>query len=216
MDFEYNDFLESMYSGSNNVVSSANGYYPTSSTPYYSIPSPLGNYDSLKTKNNNNSFLSNSNALGYANLAVDGYAAYQNIKIAKENNRLQREAFNFNKDLSQKNFNLALEEYQRKKNRRSNINANTDAYFEKNGYGDMVKADASKQKVIDYSVGVKPYTIDNSNKEPTKPKSIENSEKNNYSISKTKASKTLKFKKPKSAQITPSVKKPKSNITKFK
>ena len=68
-----------------------------------------------------------SGAVGGAMGAISAigslWADYQNIKIGKEQNKLARESFEFNKDLSTKNFNLAREDHDRQVARSNNISA---------------------------------------------------------------------------------------------
>jgi len=49
-----------------------------------------------------------------ADLIAQMWTGYQSLQVQKENNRLQREAFEFNKDMSLKNFNLAKEDHDRR------------------------------------------------------------------------------------------------------
>ena len=74
--------------------------------------------ESLKLpKKDNSSYLDDLDAktgLTALKFIGDMWSGYQQSKIQKEQNRLAREAFEFNKDLSTKNFNLAKEDHDRR------------------------------------------------------------------------------------------------------
>jgi len=69
--------------------------------------------------------LSSSDSYGLGlqtvNLISQMWTGYQSLKVQRENNRLQKEAFEFNKDMSLKNFNLAKEDHDRKVRRSNSI-----------------------------------------------------------------------------------------------
>ena len=56
-----------------------------------------------------------------AKAIADIWVGYQGYKAQKEQNKLARESFEFNKDLSTKNFDLAKADYDRKVTRSNNI-----------------------------------------------------------------------------------------------
>lgn len=110
----------------------------------------------------NNSYSSSSfteNALGIGGLLVGGYDAYNKIKVAKEQNRLAREAFEFNKDSVMKDFNLRLADRKRALDRRSNINANYDNLLERTGKDNR----ATGNKQVDYNLQVNAYDLPGNN-----------------------------------------------------
>jgi len=54
-------------------------------------------------------------------LIGDLWSGYQQVKVQREQNKLARESFEFNKDLSMKNFNLAKEDHDRRVRKNNSV-----------------------------------------------------------------------------------------------
>lgn len=105
-------------------------------------PNPISSgYNGYNNSSSNTNSGFSSTVLGYGQLALSAFDTFNRVKIAKQQNALAREAFEFNKTDAMKNFNLKLEDYQRTLARRENINNNYDNMIKESGVRDTRSKD---------------------------------------------------------------------------
>jgi len=100
-------------------------YEMTDTNPYTFEPNTDGTYTKVFDTNaqKTNSFLPEMSTMGYINAGANLAQGIASLYSAFQNNSLARKTFNFNKDMMQKNYELAKDAYDRKVRRTAHIDA---------------------------------------------------------------------------------------------
>jgi uncharacterized protein YukE len=116
--YSFSDYLDKNYS-----IADAYGYSGNKSSDNGLLGGLFGGKTKSSSGGSGFGFNSGTLSTGLNTLKIVGdlWQGYNAIKIGNEQNKLNREAFEFNKKLSTDNFNLAKDSYDRRVKRSENI-----------------------------------------------------------------------------------------------